>query len=257
MNDDKSFIKVHRKMLKWEWYNDINTKVLFIHLLLIANWEDKKWQGLLIERGSVVTSIKNLSQQTKLSIQKVRTSLDKLKSTNEITIKTTNKYTVISINNYDLYQQNNKQNNKQVTNKQQTNNKQITTTKEYKENKEIKEYKEIINNSDVVVNKLFTFVEENFGRPLAPLELEEINTWKDNDLTRYAIKQAILNGKYNIKYISRILLAYERENIKTVQQDQEREREYETMRKKNTTYQSKVIEEQNAARERFLKGEKE
>ena len=108
MNDDKSFIKVHRKMLKWEWYNDINTKVLFIHLLLIANWEDKKWQGLLIERGSVVTSIKNLSQQTKLSIQKVRTSLDKLKSTNEITIKTTNKYTVISINNYDLYQQNNK-----------------------------------------------------------------------------------------------------------------------------------------------------
>lgn len=112
-------------------------------------------------------------------------------------------------------------------------------------------------NSDVVVNKLFTFVEENFGRPLAPLELEEINTWKDNDLTRYAIKQAILNGKYNIKYISRILLAYERENIKTVQQAQEREREYETMRKKNTTYQSKVIEEQNAARERFLKGEKE
>ena len=112
-------------------------------------------------------------------------------------------------------------------------------------------------NSDVVVNKLFMFVEKNFGRPIAPLEYQEINTWKDNDLTRYAIKQAILNGKYNIKYISRILLAYERENIKTVQQAQEREREYETMRKKNTTYQSKVIEEQNAARERFLKGEKE
>ena len=105
--------------------------------------------------------------------------------------------------------------------------------------------------------KIFSFVEENFGRTLAPLEYQEIDTWNDNSLTRYAIKQAILRGKYSIKYISRILLAYERENIKTVQQAQEREREYETMRKKNTTYQSKVIEEQNAARERFLKGEKE
>lgn len=87
-------------------------------------------------------------------------------------------------------------------------------------------------NDNGVINKLLSFVEENFGRTLAPLEYEEIINWKDNELTRYAIKQAILNGKYNIKYISKILSAYERENIVTVRQAQEREREYENMRKK-------------------------
>ena len=88
-------------------------------------------------------------------------------------------------------------------------------------------------NDSVSVDNLFDYVEENFGRTLAPLEYQEIDSWEDNELTRYAIKQAILNGKYNIKYISKILSAYERENIKTVQQAQTREREYEVMQKKN------------------------
>lgn len=261
MDDNKSFIKLHRRMLKWEWYDDINTKVLFIHLLLIANWEDKKWKGIVIKRGQVVVGRKKLSEETGLTEQQIRTSLNKLISTNEITSKTTNKYTLLTIEKYDIYQQkeeknntqNNQQFNQQITNNQPTNNQQITTTKEYKENKE---YKEIKNNNSVGVSSLFSYVEENFGRTLAPLEYEEINTWKDNEVTKYAIKQAVLNGKYNIKYIARILLAYERENIVTVQQAQEREREYETMQKKNTSYQSKAIAEQNAARERFLRGEK-
>ena len=263
MDDNKSFIKLHRKMLKWEWYNDNNTKILFIHLLLIANWEDKKWQGRIIKRGQVVTGRKKLSKETSLTEQQVRTSLNKLISTNEITIDVTNKYSLVTIVKYDNYQQreeklnqqNNTQNNQQVTNNQPTSNQQVTTTKEYKENKEYKE----INNNSVVVNKLFIFVEENFGRTLAPLEYEEIRNWKDNDLTRYAIKQAILNGKYNIKYISRILSAYERENIKTVQQAQAREREYDTMRKKNTTYQSKNPDwfDKNIAKETSKESQKE
>lgn len=237
MDDNKSFIKLHRRMLKWEWYDDINTKVLFIHLLLIANWEDKRWQGIVIKRGQVVTSLRKLKLDTGLSIQQIRTSINRLISTHEITVNSTSKYTLLTIEKYDIYQQkeekgntlNSTLNNKQITNEQQTNNKQITTTKEYKENKE---YKEIKNNNSVGVSSLFSYVEENFGRTLAPLEYEEINTWKDNEVTKYAIKQAVLNGKYNIKYIASILSAYERENIVTVQQAQEREREYETMRKK-------------------------
>ena len=113
------------------------------------------------------------------------------------------------------------------------NNKWTTTEQQVNTNKKIKNVKNIknINNNSGVVNSLFSYVEENFGRTLAPLEYQEIITWNDSELTKYAIKQAILNGKYNIKYISRILSAYERENIKTVQQAQEREREYEVMQK--------------------------
>ena len=69
---------------------------------------------------------------------------------------------------------------------------------------------------------------------MSPIEYEEIESWQDSELTRYAIKQAVINNKCSIKYISRILYAYERENIKTVQQAQMREREYnEAKRKKN------------------------
>ncbi len=34
------YIALHRQMLNWEWYKNTNTKVLFIHLLLKANYKD-------------------------------------------------------------------------------------------------------------------------------------------------------------------------------------------------------------------------
>lgn len=131
-------------MIDWGWYSDPNTKSLFIHCLLMANWKENEWKGIVINRGQFVTGIYSLAEQTGLSVQQIRTALVKLKSTNEITIKTTSKYSIITVLKYEAYQeaedennkQNNKRNNKQITNKQQTNNKQITTTEEG--NKEIK-----------------------------------------------------------------------------------------------------------------------
>jgi hypothetical protein len=75
----------------------------------------------------------------------VRTALDKLKSTCEITVKSTSTYTLITLTNYNVYQDkvnlsntvNNTQDNNQVTNEQQTDNKRATTTKEIKEDKKI------------------------------------------------------------------------------------------------------------------------
>lgn len=139
------FIKLHRKLTEWEWYSDINATRLFVHLLITANYQTKKWRGLEIKRGHLVTSLESLSKATSLSVQQTRTSLDKLKLTSEITIKPTNRFTLIELVNYGAYQDknddDNKPNNKPTTNKQQTNNKQITTTKE---EKEIKEDKKII-----------------------------------------------------------------------------------------------------------------
>lgn len=89
----------------------------------------------------------------------------------------------------------------------------------------------IINNNSTI----YDFVQQNFGRVLSPAEYEEISSWNDNELTRYAIKQSVLSNKCVVKYISRILNAYERENIKTVQQAQERERQY-IEAKKNKVY---------------------
>ena len=95
------YVKLFRKFITWEWYSNINTKTVFIHCLLKANWEDKKYEGQIIKRGSFVTGRKQLAKEVGISEQQVRTALSHLISTNEITIKKTNKYSIISINNFD------------------------------------------------------------------------------------------------------------------------------------------------------------
>jgi len=115
------FIQLHRKLTEWEWYTDWNTFRVFTHLLLNANWKEKQRKWLNIDRWEVLTGRIKLSEQLKLSQQQIRTSLNKLKSTNEITIKSTNKYSLIKIINYDRYQT------EQPT-KHQTSNQQVTTT---------------------------------------------------------------------------------------------------------------------------------
>ena len=132
---DGGYIKLHRKLTKWEWYHNANTFRVFIHLLLTANYERRNFEGRTIERGQRVTSISKLSQELKVSVQSIRTALDHLKSTGELTIKTTPKYTIITINNYISYQQLTNE----LTNDQQTTNKQLTNDQQqWKKDKESK-----------------------------------------------------------------------------------------------------------------------
>lgn len=98
------WIKFHRKFLEWEWYQDSKMVHLFIHLLLKANHSDNNWQGVDIKRGQLITSYDSLQRQTKISIRSLRTCINKLKKTGELTIKPTNKYSTITICNYDSYQ---------------------------------------------------------------------------------------------------------------------------------------------------------
>lgn len=127
---NQGWVKLHRSFLEWEWFDEPNVVWLFLKCLLLANHEDKNWHGILIKRGSFITSYSSLSsKKAKVSVQMIRTALERLKSTHEITIKTTSKYTLISINNYDKYQDINTPINNQITNDQQSNNKQITTNK--------------------------------------------------------------------------------------------------------------------------------
>lgn len=130
------WIKLHRSLLKWEWYDDINVSRLFITLLLHANYEPSTWRGFKIMPGQIVTGLYRLSEQSGLTVQQIRTALNKLKSTNEITIKPTNKYSIISIANWCEYQSLDDEVTNNPTNEQQTNNKQSTTSKELKEVKE-------------------------------------------------------------------------------------------------------------------------
>lgn len=124
----EGWICLYKKLINWEWYQDGNTCRLFIHLLLLANYEDKYWQGQLIKRGQLVTSLEHLSDDLGLSVQQIRTSIKKLKSTGEITSKATNKYTLVTVERYENYQSKEEKATSKITNEQQTTNKQITTT---------------------------------------------------------------------------------------------------------------------------------
>lgn len=101
---DGGFVLVHRSILKWEWYDDINTTRLFLHLLLTVNYERQKWQGVMIERGQRVASFSKLSNETGLTIKQIRTALEHLKRTGEVAHTSTPKYGLFTVNNYDKYQ---------------------------------------------------------------------------------------------------------------------------------------------------------
>lgn len=141
---DTGWIKIHRRMIKWEWYSDGNTFRVFMHLLLTANYEDSRYKGYLIPRGSVVIGRHKLAKTLAITEQSVRTAINHLKSTNEITIKVTNRFSIATIVNYDFYQDiDDEVTNKSTSNLtpyQPTTNQQLTTSKEVKNirSKEIK-----------------------------------------------------------------------------------------------------------------------
>ena len=102
--DAGGYIKLRRKIEDWEWFHDNPTFCLFMHMLLLANWKDKRWKGIEIRRGQFISGRKALAEVTGLTEQQIRTAVNKLKSTREITSTTTKVGTLYTIVNYNTYQ---------------------------------------------------------------------------------------------------------------------------------------------------------
>lgn len=141
-------IIIHRDIIDSEWYQSSNIFRIYIHLIIKANFKDKKWQGQLIRRGQLITSIGHLATELLISVQSTRTAIMKLVESGWIITKPTNRFTLITIVDYDYYQtaktKSNRQNNIQATSNQHSKNKPTTTTKESnKDNKSIKEIIEV------------------------------------------------------------------------------------------------------------------
>ena len=144
-----SFIKLYSRFLEWGWHDDPNMVSLFIHLLLMANYEAKEWHGITIERGQFVGGRKVLAEMTGISEQTIRTCLSRLESTGEITRKSTNKFSIITITKYDSYQQSLKAD--QPTTNQQLTNNQPTTNHTQK----IKKLKNNTNSAKTEISEMF------------------------------------------------------------------------------------------------------
>jgi len=128
------WFKIFRSITEWEWYTSPNCVAVFVDILARANYEDGKYLGATIPKGSLTTSAEAIGHRTGLSRQQVRTVLDKLKSTNEITIKTNKHYSMITVTNWERYQED------QPTRQPSSNhlgNHPVTTSKNLR-NKEVK-----------------------------------------------------------------------------------------------------------------------
>lgn len=135
-------VKFHRKITEREWYSDANTFRVFFHLITIANHKDWKRQGIDVKRWQTITGRIELAKKLNLSEMQIRTALDKLERTWEISKKTTNRFTLITVLKYCDYNDYDFEDNQQITNKQPTDNQQITTNKNDKKKEEKKELKE-------------------------------------------------------------------------------------------------------------------
>lgn len=84
--------------------------------------------------------------------------------------------------------------------------------------------------------------EREFGRTLTPLELETLNSWivKDRypaDLIKLALKEAVIHQAISLKYIDKILLTWQKRNIRTANEAQrEMERYQQQQQKKQSSY---------------------
>lgn len=198
--NDIGWIKLHRKIKDWEGYPNIKRLGFLVYLLLKINWEDKKWRGILIKRGSFVTSMEKLCLGTGLNERQTRYLISVMRDAGELSIKGTNKYTVISINNFDSYQKKCQTNVKQSVN--QMSNKVSTT----KEDKNIRS-KEYISPTPLYENKwtleeVGKLVVESFNSHLGTTFkdsksfLKGLERWLET-YTPQEIEQAIKQIKYD------------------------------------------------------------
>ncbi|WP_245922437.1 DnaD domain-containing protein [Alkalicoccus saliphilus] len=70
--------------------------------------------------------------------------------------------------------------------------------------------------------ELFETFETEFARPLSPMEMEMISMWldedgHDTDLIAGALKESVISGKLNFRYIDRILHDWKRNGIKNLE----------------------------------------
>lgn len=132
------WIKLHRSLLSWEWWDDWNTTRVWIWLLLNANHGPEKWHGMTIKTGQMITSYGKISEATGLTMRETRTAISHLKSTKNVTCKTTNRFQLVTIENWEFYQSDSEAATGNASPKRQPNDNLTTTNKKYKKEKNIR-----------------------------------------------------------------------------------------------------------------------
>lgn len=165
--------------------------------ILIKNWHKYNWtksEKLLKKVESLIQYIKS---------EKLRKELEKILERYRVSIGYPYpRYTSVSVSDSDS--------DLNINNNININNLDNSTKLNNLDNKE-----------ELIFSNIFSTIEKNFGRTIAPLECDVIKSWVDNNISEelivYATQIAVCNNACSIKYIDRILEGWQRKKITTLE----------------------------------------
>ena len=94
---DYGFVKLYRGLIDWRWYTSPNTMRLYIHCLMNAYYKETDRFDMKIPVGSFETSQGKLARELNLTKKQIRTALNNLKKTGEVTCRATRQCTIITV----------------------------------------------------------------------------------------------------------------------------------------------------------------
>lgn len=99
------------------------------------------------------------------------------------------------------------------------------------------------NKEELIFSNIFSTIEKNFGRTIAPLECDVIKSWVDNNISEelivYATQIAVCNNACSIKYIDRILEGWQRKKITTLEQAKKANEKFKNKKESKTDEREK------------------
>lgn len=121
----------------------------------------------------------------------------------------------------------NQKKNKTKSKTNQTENNDLMNKEEDKEKEEDKGKEiEIEDNSSNTTRIIYSTIEQNFGRPLSPIEYEKIEVWLEDypdDIIEYAVHKSVLINKKNFSYVEGILRNWKSNGWRTLQEIKDEE----------------------------------
>lgn len=202
-----TYVSIYRNIMDFEYYTDVNTCHLFMHLILLANHKPKKFLGHVINTGQLVITHKSLKEKTGLTEQNIRTALKKLSRNGYITLNWAGKFTILTIEKYDEFallkspltidQQTT--NNPLTVDQQATNSSLTTTNKDIKNNKKNISLKRYIKkeNQATPIDPNLTLSDEwlNFAKKERNIKTQYVEQWFNDFKTYWLERSHTVKGK--------------------------------------------------------------
>jgi|GEM_PF-3027718 hypothetical protein len=203
---EEGWIKLYRKIIHHPIFKESRTLHLFIYLLLKANHKQSRFlfnqKEITIERGQLITGIRQISRDTGLTNRQIRTRLVRLEKLGILTRKTTNKFSIITVCNYNYYQDTEGE---ERQGERQASDKQTTTNKNNKNDKNNKNK----NNRDTRNSEKLEGPEELED----PAEKEFLSFW-NGTFTRETGQPYFFTGGKEDKLVKSLLQIYSLETLK-------------------------------------------